>query len=94
MSKRALDRQAPLAAKIALVPRLGSRRHDGHEVIALADLFADLLIPGVAPAQLAFVQPDLHAELRERIADRSRGLAVFGCVAQEYRCRQVWASKV
>ena len=84
----ALDGQAPLAAKVPLVAGFGARGYDGHEVIALADLLANLLIPGVAPAQLALVQPDLDAELRQRIADRSRGLTVFGCIAQEYRCRQ------
>ena len=89
--ERALDRQTPFAPKITLVAGLGARRHDGHEEIALAYLFADLLIPRIAPAQLAFVQPDVDPELGERIADRARRLAVFGCVAEEYRCRQVRA---
>jgi len=63
--------------------RLGARRDYRHEVIALANLLADLLIPGVAAAELALVEPDVEAKARQCIAYGPCGLAVIGGITQE-----------
>ena len=44
-----LDSQPPFPTKIALMPGLGLGRHQRHEVIAFANLLADLLIPRSPP---------------------------------------------
>ncbi len=75
--ERALDRQAPFPAEITFEARLGSRRDDRHEIIAFADLLADLLVPGVAAAELALVEPDIETEARQCIADGPGGLAII-----------------
>src|SRR5271156_7118333 len=81
--ERPFDRQAPFTTEIAFEARLGPSRDDRHEVIAFADLLADLLIPGVAAPELALVEPDIEAKARQRIADGPRGLAVVGGITQE-----------
>ena len=79
--KRPLDGETPFAAKISFMPRFGLRRNDRHEVIAFADLLADLLIPDISAAQIAFVVPDLEAESRQRVPEHARSFAVRGGVA-------------
>ena len=91
--ERALDRQTPFAAEVTLVPRLGPRRHDGHEVVALADLAADFLIPCIAAAEFALVEPYFETEARQCIAERACGLAVIRGIAEKYRCRHVRARR-
>src|SRR6201999_818735 len=54
-----LDRYPPLAPKVAFGPGLGLCRNQRHEVIAFANLLADLLIPRLSPAELALVVPNL-----------------------------------
>jgi hypothetical protein len=39
------DGQSPLSSKITFVPGLGLGRYECHEIVAIANLLADLLIP-------------------------------------------------
>src|SRR5581483_6609860 len=81
--ERALDRQPPLSPEVSLVARLGMSRADGHEVIALADLAADLLIPRITADQRALVVPHLHAEIGKGIPDELRRAPILRGVAEE-----------
>src|SRR5580658_569078 len=56
---RARDGEFPFAAEIALESRLGVGRYDRNEEGAISDLAADLLVPGIAAAKLALVEPHL-----------------------------------
>jgi hypothetical protein len=58
---RALLGNAPLEPEIAFRTRRGVRRDDRDEQRAVADLLADLQVPGVPAAQLALIKPDLDA---------------------------------
>src|SRR5882757_10066257 len=80
-----LDRQPPFPAEVPLEPCLRLRRDERHEIITFAYLLADLLIPLLSAAQLAFVVPDLEAEGRERIPERPGRLAIRRGVAQKNR---------
>ena len=84
-----LDGQSPFPAKIAFVPGLGLGRHQRHEIIAVANLLADLLIPCVPATQLAFVMPDFEPIGRERIPDPPCCLSILRRVAQKNADRRV-----
>src|SRR6202142_861864 len=82
---RALLPQMPLEPEIALVARLGARGDDRHEQRALLDLPADLLVPRIAAAPLALVEPDLDAGPSQSITDSFRRLRVLRGVRKEDR---------
>ena len=82
--ERALFGQMPLEAEIAFVPRLGLRRHDGHEQRAGADLLADSLIRFVAAALGLLVEPHLDARGPEGGDERSGGGGVGRRDGQEH----------
>ena len=71
-----LNGEPPFPPEITLRPRLGLSRNERHEVVALANLPADLLIPGLSAAKLAFVVPNFEAQRSQRIAKRPSGLAI------------------
>jgi len=62
---------------------LRGRGHDGHKQRTLADLLLDLRIPRVAAAQLALVEPHLHAKGPQPVRDAPRGVGVIARVAQK-----------
>jgi hypothetical protein len=80
---RAILRQLPLQAKIAFPSCLRVGRDDRHEQCAFFDLSADLLIPRIASAKLALVEPDLDRSSAKRIADFPRRHRVLRGIAQE-----------
>jgi hypothetical protein len=51
---------------------------------AVADLLADLQVPGVTTAQFALIEPDLDCRRLQCLADALGGLCILRCVAQEY----------
>ena len=83
--ERTLDGQAPFSAEIALAARVGLRRYDGHEEVALTDLAADLLIPCISAEQVALVVPRLEPEERKGIPDELHRSTILLRIAQENR---------
>ena len=81
--ERSLDSQPPLPSKIALVSCLGLGRHERHEIVAVANLFTNLLVPGIPAAEFAFVVPNLKSIGRERIPNPSRSLTILRGVTQK-----------
>ena len=79
----ALGGEAPFAAEVTLLAGLGGGRDHRHEIVAVADLAADFLVPGVAAAEFAFVIPDFETGGGEGIAHGACGGAVFGGIADE-----------
>lgn len=78
-----LDSEAPLPSKITLVSGLGLGRHERHEIVAVANLLANLLVPCIAAAELAFVVPYFKSKGRERIPDPSRSMTILRGVTQK-----------
>src|SRR6516165_6027710 len=88
----ALVRKIPLKPEVALLPRRCIRRNDGNKERAVADLASDLLIPHVAAAQLALVEPDLDTRTAQRLANAPSRLRVLRGIAQKYspsRCARL-----
>ena len=54
-----------------------------HVRCPVLDLLPDFVIPGIAPAQLALVEPNLDARRRQRIANALRRLGILRGVAPE-----------
>jgi len=82
---RAVDRQLPLEAEVALLALVRVARDQRHEQRALVDLPADLPAPGVAAAQLALVEPHLDPGRAQRLANAARRLRILLGVAPECR---------
>ena len=80
---RPLVCQSPLQTEIALGARLGAGRDDRNEERALLDLLPDLGVPGITAAQLALVEPNLHARRAQYIADAPCGDRILGRVGQK-----------
>ena len=80
---RALDREPPLATKIALIAGIAVRGHDCDEQCAVVNLFSDLAIPGIAATQLALVEPDLDTGGPEGHTDPLGRRGILGGVAEK-----------
>ena len=80
---RAIDGQPPLAPEVAFEPGLRLRRDDGDEQHARANLLADLLIPCIAAAKLALIEPDFDARSLKRVADAARRLGILRGIAEK-----------
>ena len=61
--------------------------------VALTDLVADFLIPRIAAAEFALVEPYFETEARQCIAERACGRAVIRGIAEKYRRRHVRARR-
>src|SRR5262249_5049509 len=86
---RTLIREMPLEPEIPLPPRLGVFRDEGHEERAVADLPSDLLIPGIASAQLRLVEPHIDAGGTQPLANASRCLGILRGIAQKHGFRRL-----
>jgi hypothetical protein len=84
-SVRTIDRELPFKAEVSFDPSVRIRGDDWNEEGALADLLADLAIPGVPAPQFALVEPDLDTLGPKCIADPTRSIGVLRSVAKEYR---------
>jgi len=89
-----LDCQAPFSAEVTFMPGFRLSRDERHEEIAFTDLLANLLVPGLATSQFAFVVPNLEAESRQRIPEHARRLAIRGSVAEEYGGRPIGMRRI
>ncbi len=85
----ALIRKIPLQAEVALVPGGGVSGDHRNEKRALLDFAPDLLVPDVAAAQLALIEPDFEPGGTQRLGDSTCSLRILGCVAQEYCARHI-----
>jgi hypothetical protein len=73
----------PLEAEIPLGPLGGIGGDDRDEQGAVANLPPYLLVPGIAAAQLALVEPNFDARGLQRIADATCGRSILRGIAQE-----------
>jgi hypothetical protein len=73
----AIHCQLPLPAKVAFQTLLCVTGDDWNEECAIPFTGSDRLIPGIAAAQLALVEPDLDARGPQRIANARSGLCVL-----------------
>ena len=76
---RTLVGKVPLQPEISLGTRFGVGRDQRKEQRAILDLLADLLIPGIAAAQFATVEPDFEPAARS--ASQMRRAASASCEA-------------
>src|ERR1700691_209623 len=80
---RAIDCKLPFEAEIAFGPTTGVFRYDRNEQRAGLDLLSDRVVPGVAAAQFALVEPHLDARGAQGPADALGGRCILGGVAEE-----------
>ena len=80
---RSLVGEVPLEPEVSLAASLGVVRNDWDEERAVADLTPDLLVPGIAAAQLTLVEPYLDARGAQARGDTRRGVRVVRGVAEE-----------
>src|SRR5688572_1142518 len=81
--ERALYSQVPLATEISFAARVRVSRDDRNEQRAVLDLLADRCIPGISPAQLTLVEPNLDSGCTQRSTEARCGIRVLRGVAQE-----------
>src|SRR5215472_3337108 len=74
---RTLVGEVPFEPEVALRTRLRIPRDDRDEERARANFAANLLIPGVAAAELTLVKPDFNPSSAERLADPLGGLRIL-----------------
>ena len=86
----AVHRHSPLAPKVAFLPRLRVGGDDRHEKRAVLDLAADFLVPHIAAAQFAHVEPDLHAKGAEGFGNVPGGFTVFPGIGKEDSAAGAW----
>src|SRR5580698_9061468 len=79
----AFDREPPFSSEVTFRAGFRLGGNERHEVVAFADLLADLLIPRLAATELALVVPNFETQRAQRIAKGSRGLAIPRGIAQE-----------
>ena len=82
-----LDPELPLPPEVAFPAHLRGGGDQRHEKGAFADLLPYLLVPGVAPAQLALVKPGLDAKGPQRVCDAPRRFGILPRVAKKDRPR-------
>jgi hypothetical protein len=78
----------PFEAEVAFAAALSVLRNHRQEERAVADALLDRRVPGVAAAQLAFVEPHLEPGAAQRIGDAAGSVGVFVRVAQEDGARR------
>src|ERR1700691_3515634 len=81
---RAIDRELPFEAEITFGANTRVFRYDRNEQRAGLDLISDRVVPGIAAAQLALVEPHLDARGAQGLTDALGGRGVLGGVAEEY----------
>jgi hypothetical protein len=74
---RTLHGELPFVPKVTLKPVLGVMGDNRNEEHAVADLAPDLLVPGVATAQLALIEKDLDTACAQRCGDFPSGLGIL-----------------
>ena len=82
---RALDRQFPFEPEVTLSPFFALAGDDRHEQRAFLDLAADFLVPDVAAAQFAHVEPDLDAKGPQGVGNMTGRLGILTGIAEKYR---------
>jgi len=82
--ERALDGQPPLPAEVAFGTRIGLRRYDRREKIALAYLFAYFLVPRISSVEPALVVPHFESIRLEGVPEDLCHPAVLRGIAQEH----------
>ena len=82
---RALRGEFPFQPEIPLAPLLRVGRHHRHEQRALLDLPAEFLVPRIATAQLALVEPYFDAEAVQRVGNAAGRGGILARVAEENR---------
>ena len=75
----------PFEAEVAFEAGLGAGRDQREKQSAVADLGADLAVPGVAADEFVLVEPDFYAGRAERVADAAGGRGILRSVAYEHR---------
>ena len=80
---RAIVSEFPFEAEITFAPRLGVRRDNRHEQRALLDLPANALVPRIAAAQFALIEPHFDARRSQGFANTTRSRGVLGRVAEK-----------
>src|SRR5215831_16853682 len=73
--------ESPFEPEVALRARLRGLRDDRDEQHAVLDLPPDSLIPRVAPAQFALVEPDINACCAQCIANLLCSLGILRGIA-------------
>jgi hypothetical protein len=81
---RALLGEMPFEAKVPLDSGLRPRGNDWYEERAITDLVTYALVPRIAAAQLALVEPNLNSGSPESMANPLHSLRVLRGVAQKY----------
>ena len=84
---RTLIREPPLKAEIPFRTQPRRARDNGYEQCAVANFAADFLVPGIAAAKLASIEPDLDARCPECLADTAGRLCILRGIADEDRLR-------
>jgi hypothetical protein len=80
---RPVDSQFPLKSEITLISPMSIARDDGNEEGAGIDLLADRIIPGVAAAQFALVEPYLDAGSPQCVTDTAGRRGVLRGITHE-----------
>jgi hypothetical protein len=75
--------QAPFTTEIALRPGIRVLGDERHEEITLADLPANLLIPGIPSVETAFVVPDLKPKAQQGVSEGLCRRPILRGVAQK-----------
>ncbi len=76
-------REMPFTAEVTLGPRVGVGRDQRYKQRAIVDLFLDLQVPRVSPAQLASVEPHFNARFTQGFADARGSICILRGVGQE-----------
>ena len=84
----AFDGQFPFEPEVAFPALIALAGDDRHEEGALLDLAADLLVPDIAAAQLAHVEPNLDPEGAQGIGDVASRVRILAGIAEENRFGQ------
>ena len=84
----AFDGQFPFEPEVAFPALIALAGDDRHEEGALLDLAADLLVPDIAAAQLAHVEPDLDPKGAQGVGDPAGRVSILAGIAEKNRFLQ------
>jgi hypothetical protein len=88
----AVNGEFPFEPKIPFVAGVRVFRDHRNEQRATLDLLADRLIPGIAAAKFALIEPHLNACGADGLTETLGGLGVLGGVAEEDRVARLGQS--